>query len=363
MGILGNGFSRQSLIYVIYILLLIPGIFVAVTEMGFETNIRKAIAFNLSGPVSLGVAAIFCYRRTVTMNQMKIILWAFLLPLVSTTTYLFLYTPDLREVITSTGSNFAASGGFGPNQMASVLGIGIFVLAVRFFLSKEGIVHKGFDLFLLGLLAFRALATFSRGGVITGVVMILSFLGLYYLKGNLKTKFRIKFLSLVFSGAIIFIWLMSSLQTSGLLDKRYANQDAAGREKADVTTGRSDLLAQEFSEFMDHPFLGVGVGKIKEIRLNETGIAAASHNEMSRIVAEHGLFGLFAFAILLITPLIYRIGNRQNLFFFSFYFFWLLTVNHSAMRIAAPGFIYALSLLNITYKTKPTKKQELKPVS
>ncbi|MDO6758773.1 O-antigen ligase family protein [Tamlana sp. 2_MG-2023] len=363
MGILSNGFSRQSLIYVVYIFLLIPGIFVAVSEMGFETNIRKAIAFNLSGPVSLGVAAIFCYRRTVTMEQMKIILWAFLLPLISTTTYLFLYTPDLKEVITSTGSNFAASGGFGPNQVASVLGIGIFVLAVRFFLSKEGLAHKGFDLFLLGLMSFRALATFSRGGVITGVVMILSFLGLYYLKGNLKTKFRIKFLSLIFSGAIIFIWLVSSIQTSGFLDKRYANQDAAGREKEDVTTGRADLLTQEFSEFMDHPFLGVGVGKIKEIRLNETGVEAASHNEMSRIVAEHGLFGLIAFAILLFTPLLYRIRNRQNLFFFSFYFFWFLTINHSAMRIAAPGFIYALSLLNITYKSKNPKNSELKPVS
>ena len=84
--------------------------------------------------------------------------------------------------------------------------------------------------------------------------------------------------------------------------------------------------------------------------MNETGIAAASHNEMSRILAEHGLFGAFAFLILLLAPLIYRMKNRSNIFFFSFYFFWLLTINHSAMRIAAPGFIYALCLLNITYE-------------
>ncbi|KAB1067050.1 O-antigen ligase family protein [Tamlana haliotis] len=359
MGILSNGFSRQSLIYVVYILLLIPGIFVAVADMGFETNIRKAIAFNLSGPVCLGIAAIFCYRRTVTINQLKIILWAFLLPLVSITTYLFLYTPDLREVITGTGSNFATSGGFGPNQVATVLGIGIFVLAVRFFISKEAIWHKTFDLILLGLLSFRALATLSRGGVITAVIMIIAFLGMYYLKGNLKTKFKIKFLGLIFSGAIVLIWLVSSIQTSGYLDKRYANQDAAGREKEDVTTGRVDLFTQEFNEFLDHPFFGVGVGKIKEIRFNETGIVAASHNEMSRIISEHGLMGILAFSILLFAPLVYRIGNRQNLFFFSFYFFWLLTINHSAMRIAAPGFVYALSLLNVSYKTpvKPKKTE------
>ena len=89
------------------------------------------------------------------------------------TVYLVLYTPDLQEVITGTGSNFAASGGFGPNQVATVLGIGIFVLAVRFFISKELFYHKLFDLALLGLLGFRALVTFSRGGVLTAIIMIL----------------------------------------------------------------------------------------------------------------------------------------------------------------------------------------------
>ncbi|WP_194767989.1 O-antigen ligase family protein [Tamlana sp. I1] len=361
MGLFSNSFSNQALIYIVYLLLLIPGVFVAVTEMGYETNIRKAIAFNLSGPVCLGVSALFCYRRNVTLSQIKMILTAFLLPLVSLTAYLFLYSPDLKDVITGTGSNFAASGGFGPNQVATVLGIGIFVLAVKFFLSKEGVFFRLFDLLLLGLLGFRALATFSRGGVITAVIMILCFIGLYYLKVNLKTKFRIKFSLLIFSGALIFIWLVSSIQTSGFLDKRYANQDAAGREKEDITTGRTDLVAFELNEFMEHPFLGIGVGKIKENRLNETGVLAASHNEVSRIVAEHGLLGILAFLILLINPLIYRLKNNQNIFFFSFYFFWLLTINHSAMRIAAPGFVYALCLLNVTYDKPKEKSIENNP--
>jgi hypothetical protein len=94
---------------------------------------------------------------------------------------------------------------------------------------------------------------------------------------------------------------------------------------------------------------------VKEVRLNETGVEAASHNEMSRIIAEHGLLGVFAFLILLITPLIFRLKNKTNLFFYSFYIFWLLTINHSAMRIAAPAFIYGLCLLNITYETRNKK--------
>ena len=84
-----------------------------------------------------------------------------------------------------------------------------------------------------------------------------------------------------------------------------------------------------------------------DLRFQKTGVHAASHNEMSRILSEHGLFGVFAFSILLVVPLLFRLGNRSNVLFFSFYLFWLLTINHSAMRIAAPAFIYALSLLHI----------------
>lgn len=352
MGLISNSFSNKALIYVLYITLLIPGIFVAVADLGFETNIRRAIAFNLSGPVCLGITAVFCYKRTLTYNQIKIVLLALLLPLISMTVYLFLFTPDLQEVITGTESNFMTSGGFGPNQVATVLGMGIFVLATRFFMFKDPFLYRFIDLILLGILAYRALITFSRGGVVTAVIMILFFVGLYYLKVNLKTKFRIKFSLFLFLICMFSIWLYSSIQTSGFIEKRYANQDAAGREKGDVTTGRTDLMAFEFKEFIDNPFLGIGVGKVKEERLNETGVVAASHNEMSRIVAEHGLLGVFAFLILLMTPLVFRIKNKTNLFFYSFYLFWLLTINHSAMRIAAPAFIYGLCLLNITYETR-----------
>ncbi|ALJ04577.1 hypothetical protein APS56_05235 [Pseudalgibacter alginicilyticus] len=359
LGLLSNSFSNKALIYVLYILLLIPGIFVAVADLGFETDIRKAVAFNLSGPVCLGITAVFCYRRTVTYNQIKMVLLGLLLPLVSMTVYLFLKTPNLQEAITGTGSNFITSGGFGPNQVSTVLGIGVFVLATRFFMSKETFLYRLIDLFLLTILAYRAIITFSRGGVITAVIMILFFLALYYFKVNLKTKFRIKYSLLLFLIFVFTTWLYSSVQTGGFIEKRYANQDAAGRDKEDVTTGRSDLIAFEFKAFLDNPFLGIGVGRVKEERLDETGVEAASHNEMSRIVAEHGSFGVLAFLILLLTPLIFRLKNKTNLFFYSFYLFWLLTINHSAMRIAAPAFIYGLCLLNISYETPKSKRSRL----
>jgi len=42
-------------------------------------------------------------------------------PIVMMTVYLFLVTEDIRDVVTNTASNFAASGGYGPNQVSTIL--------------------------------------------------------------------------------------------------------------------------------------------------------------------------------------------------------------------------------------------------
>jgi len=53
------------------------------------------------------------------------------LPIVTTMVYLTLYTPNLREVLTGTSSNFKTSGGFGPNQVSTILGLGMFIFVSR----------------------------------------------------------------------------------------------------------------------------------------------------------------------------------------------------------------------------------------
>jgi len=98
----------------------------------------------------------------------------------------------------------------------------------------------------------------------------------------------------------------------------------------------------------------VGVGKMRETRFEETGVLSATHNETSRMLSEHGIFGVFGLLVLLITPLMFRTKNKSNFFLVSFLVFWFFTINHSAMRIAAPAFIYGLCLITIIdAKKKP----------
>lgn len=101
------------------------------------------------------------------------------LPIVSTVVYLFLYNPSVKDVVTGTQSNFETSGGFGPNQVSTILGLGMFVFFTigSFSKSKKEIILNAI---LLIFVSYRGIATFSRGGVITGVVMILCILLLLF---------------------------------------------------------------------------------------------------------------------------------------------------------------------------------------
>ena len=356
---LGDNVGKRSYVYFIYLLVLIPGIIVATSSLDFETNIRTAIAFNLSGPFCLGITALYCYKRQVPIKFLQDILLAGLLPIISTTFYLFLYTPSIEFILSGTQSNFQASGGFGPNQVSTILGLGMFIIAGRIFLQSKTIFLKVLNISILVLIAYRAIITFSRGGVFVAIAIILAFVATFYIKATSKTRSRIIFSIVIFGIGMALTWYVISLKTGGLIDKRYKNQDAIGRTKSDVTTGRTDLFTNELNEFFENPFLGVGVGKLKELRFKKEGIRAASHNEMSRIVGEHGMFGVIAFSILLLAPLFLRLQNKKNVYFYSFYLFWFLTINHSSMRIAAPAFIYGLCLLNIQYDRPPLHRKQI----
>ncbi|WP_375239772.1 O-antigen ligase family protein [Aurantibacter sp.] len=347
VGMFYRGFNIKAVSYIFYILFLIPAIYVTLYSVEGALNLRKAIAFNLSGPVCLGIAAIFCYGFKVNKIILNKLFLYLVLPLVTTLTYIILYNPDVARIATGTSSNFAASGGFGPNQVSTVLGLGMFIMTVRFFYFSKTRMSKIIDLVLLALFSFRAISTFSRGGVFTAVIMIFLFIALMFKFSNRKVRTKIIVSTFVFLMLAAFTWIYTSIQTQGFIDKRYANQNSVGQVKSDVTTGRGVLFLNEIEEFKNNPFFGVGVGKIKDIRFQKTGVHAASHNEMSRIISEHGIFGILSFIILLLAPLFLRIGLRNNIFFFSFYAFWFLTINHSSMRIAAPAFIYALSLLHV----------------
>lgn len=354
LGMVFSGFYKSSWVYWIFLLFLIPGIILASITSDFNVDVRKTIAFNISGPVCLGISTIYCFQRKITFDRLKGVITAFSLPLISLLVYLYLYSPSVKDVITGTQSNFETSGGFGPNQVSTILGLGVFVFFVQLLLNSQSRLFQMINAGFVMVFAFRGIVTFSRGGILTTIVMIFLLLIVLYFQANFNTKPKIGLIILCSFLAGLGVWGYSSLQTGGLINKRYANEDALGREKKSKLSGRETLMASELQMFWDNPVLGVGVGRNKEIREKETGIVSASHNEITRMLAEHGLFGLIDLMILLFAPLFLFVNNRQNILALSFFVFWLLTINHAAMRLAAPAFVYALSLLKVSIVEEPT---------
>ena len=191
MGMFYKGFSKYAFIYWIFLMLLIPGVIIGAVSLGYKVDVRKAIAFNIMGEITLFIAAVYCFKRKVTFNEMGILFKTMILPLISTVTYLFLYTPSIKDVVTGTQSNFETSGGFGPNQVSTILGLGMFCFFVVLLLYSKSKKEKIFHFLFLLFVSYRAIVTFSRGGVFTGIVMILFLLLIVYLFSNRKNKYFI----------------------------------------------------------------------------------------------------------------------------------------------------------------------------
>ncbi|WP_432410004.1 O-antigen ligase family protein [Rasiella sp. SM2506] len=361
IGMFYQGFKRSSLTYFIYFLLLLPGVYISFLNQELDNSFRQTILFNLSGPLCLTAAAMYCYGRSLKLQELFTCLNFMIYPLISMTLYIYFFNINIREVITGTASTSETSGGYGPNQVATVLGLGTFILFSRFLIPyKNKMVHLVM-MFMLLAFAHRAIITFSRGGVFVGAIMVVVFTIIYYLISRLRTKFVITSRIVAVAGACLAIWTFSVLQTGGLIANRYANKDALGREKEDVTTGRLDLISADFEAFSKYPVFGLGVGRSTKFYEEELNIEIPSHNEISRMFSEHGFFGILALLVLILAPLASKFTGRKNIYFYPFLIFWLLTIAHSSMRIAAPAFIYGLSLLNIDYgkKETPVRREQI----
>jgi hypothetical protein len=356
--ILSFGFIRINLKawpYFLILLLFIPGIVLTVNTFFFEIDVRKKIMFNLLGPFSLVIASLYTYNKPISLNKLNECLFFAAGPLVSILTLIIAFTPtNNEEVFSNTTSNFATSGGFGPNQMSVILGLGVFIFFIQFFFNSKEKIFSYLCLFLFFVFAYRGLITFSRGGMLTALAMVLTFC--FMILKLLNKQARTKFLG-VFSILVVLVlaaWMYSSYQTGGLIEKRYNNQDAAGRMKESRMSGREDIMETDLKFFYENPVFGVGPGIGGMMRGEEGLQGVQAHSEPTRLLAEHGSFGLIILLLLVFVPVIkyFRFRQFHHIYFFPFLIFWGLTINHAATRIVAPGVLYALTLLNVSIKNK-----------
>jgi len=337
----------------IMLVLLLPALLI--DEAGTAT--LKNIIFNLVGPINVVLAVIFFRQLNLGEKDLFSLVRLLIYPLVSVLAYTIIKTPDLDNVEYTLNANFAASGGFGTNQVSTALGLGAFLVFLFFRYKYKLTGYRWLDLILLFAFVFRGLMTFSRGGMIGGALGIITVFLLsliYYPQNHVYNKAKTIFFVLIISTMLTATFFYANRMTGGLLLLRYQGETPGTlrgtREKTlnTITANRLKIFLDDIALWRQFPFLGTGVGASSYLRESSRGYN--SHTEISRLLAEHGIFGL-VYVILLFRLGIYIFRNQCRIpigaVFIAFYVIALFTTFHAATRTYISPLLFGLSLLTI----------------
>ena len=335
---------RSSWLPALYFVLLLPATTFSFVELPFG-EARQQVSFNLSGPCCLAVCALWFSSVQLTTAGFQRIGIMFLGPIAGVGLAIIFGLVG-AEVEFSKNSNFVASEGYGPNQISSMLALGA-VLAVFLHLGEKGskLLRLGFAVLALWLLAQAAL-TFSR----TGVYLFGASFGVaaaFLVQGRGGARRLILFI-LVASALASAILPMLNGFTGGTLAERFDDKGV---------TGRDTIANAELALWLDKPVFGNGVG-MSEYYRGLAGDGRPAHTEYTRLLAEHGLLGLTALAILIyITMQALRNarGSWSKAIVSGLAVWAFLFMAVTAMRLAAPAFL--LGLIHARFLTPDRAEQ------
>lgn len=357
---LGASKQQRPFLLLAYFLLLLPGILIAAAYGGIsEERVRDLISQYLSGPAALLAAGWYFYQRPFPKKELALLLRVGVLPSIAVVTLLLL-GKSLSEIDFVGGSNFAASGGFGPNQVSSALGWGIVLVVLGMLFNASITGYLILDIVLLLLLVFRGLLTFSRGGMMGAFGAIgIAMLALYLISATYRNKLK-RLLPRLLAGLSIIavVAVVANTLTDNFLLYRYQGKSTSevilGKTLDDKNylSGREGIIMNELESFVKSPLLGIGIGRGTVYREGD-GIheRIASHTEFTRMLGEHGLLGLFAIiCAFILLPLkhfrkIKEDHNRQ--WMMTFFILSVFTLMHSGMRLAMPCVAFGLAFIII----------------
>ncbi len=318
------------------LLALLPAAVITLLQVDLVTA-RDNLSFNLGAYLSLIMMALYMWARPIDIRTATRLLLALIAPILAVTALAVFNTATFTSDFLL-ASNWVTSGNYGPNQVSNVMGLAALACIMLTVLIPQARSTRLLLLVLAFVFLGQAMLTFSRGGVYSFVLGLVAF-GLHTLRTG---RSRGRFLLLVILGtillvAVIFPWLNSF--TGGTLALRLAELD---------TTGRLEAAQADLSAFSDYIFTGTGVGLATEYRSGIALSSLAAHTEYTRLLGEHGLFGIGAFLILGWMLLKRYVGNTPGMargFVAGFSIWGLSIMVHSAMRVEVISLALAIALL------------------
>ena len=317
------------------------------------SSYRKELTFNISGYLPLFFASIYFYRRKFSKIDYARLSKFIIYGVFIMATLILIKTPSYSAIAYGGGANFTASGGFGPNQVTATLSLGIIILSIGFLMGHTITSSTKLDVLLFSLFAIQGFFTFSRGGLIAVGIALIIAIAFHYLfffkKSKASLSIPLKKLILIFA-LISFVFVIANIVSDGALSKRYFNVDEHGQKiKEDYTTHRGSIAESDLNTFKNNWSTGVGIGGSREGRILASGIGAV-HVEFSRLLADHGILGVFILVIIVMVPIkvfLQSSSPYNRLILVCLVTFAILTTMHNAMRLSIAGFCYGLAFINL----------------
>ena len=163
----------------VFILLLIPGFFIDSSTYATEHTRLILDAYlgmnrinSLLGPLSMFLLMIIIGGHKVTNIEFDLILRLIWYSTIVVLTFTLLETPEYSKLSFNLSGDFKTSGGFGANQVTTVIGLGMFL---SFYAWMNKLLFSGnhnLDGLFIGLFAYQGFLTFSRGGMMIGIFFI-----------------------------------------------------------------------------------------------------------------------------------------------------------------------------------------------
>ena len=334
-------------------------VFVSTPAIFYDESNRVVffdIINNFFAPLSIGLCLAFIHKQAITrtqMNQMLKLLW---LTCLSALIFTIIRTPELSEIEFSLKAQFGTTGGHSSNQVSTVLGLGIFL---SFFSIYEKCRFSGYywlDVFIMIVFTFQGLLSFSRGGILVAAVAII-----ILLFTQIKKNFSKSFMLIGLAAGLLFgTFSLTNSLTDGALLLRYQGETqgtiSGHREKSLdlLVSGRLSIFDGDINLWMNHPIFGVGCGASRYIRnTGENEEVVSAHIELSRLLAEHGIFGFVYFFILMFALLRAIKSNKvksNGVLIAALCFIAIGTSFHAAMRTYVTPVIVVLCVLKIRTK-------------
>lgn len=329
---------KASILPLLYFITLLPSLLKTTDSMDWDTA-RKQISFYLSGPFALMICSLFFSQINLSKRHVLNIFLAVICPVTGVASIAILSTVTAQNLEFTTGSNFVTSGGFGPNQVSAALGLGALTSMLYVLDERVSLRMRVLLLILAIILLIQSVLTFSRSGLYD-VILSLLVAALFYVRNN---RTRVKF--------ILIAGLLSSFSFYVVLPRLddFTEGFFKMRFESIKTSGREDFALAELRAWEDNFILGAGPGGAESYRHEEIArtndLLVASHTEYTRLLAEHGLLGLYAILLLLSMALrnVTRAGAGESGARVAAFTVWAaLFMSGNAMRMVAPSFVFGL---------------------